>query len=355
MIRFESFCETACFLNPQDNFLPTQQKLEIRKDPLCGHRSVYNPGLEGKTDILYPPTDSDYLERIAHESKAKCFLCEGRWAHTTPRYESALLPQGRLQRGDSVLFPNLFPLSAVHAVVMLGQAHVLRLDQFTPSLLADAFWLAIEFIKRSVAHDPAIDHFTINANYLPPAGASVIHPHMQILGSKQPGSHQALLLERSSQYIQQYKTGYFADLVEIEIEQQQRYIAQIGSGHWLCAFSPIGPHELMGVWPHTVDFLAWDQPEIEAAATGLSKALWAYAKLGLSTFNLSMFGQALRRPASGMCVVLRLVNRQNMMPDHRSDDYYFQKLLKNEIILRTPENLAGLCRTWFDQHCSALE
>jgi hypothetical protein len=37
---------------------------------------------------------------------------------------------------------------------------------------------------------------------------------------------------------------------------------------------------------------------------------------------------------------MRLVNRQNVVPDHRTDDFFLQKLMHNNTILNRPERLA---------------
>jgi hypothetical protein len=44
---------------------------------------------------------------------------------------------------------------------------------------------------------------------------------------------------------------------------------------------------------------------------------------------------------------LRLLNRQNMAANYRTDDFYLQKLLKNEIVVQLPERLATFIRVHF--------
>jgi hypothetical protein len=39
-----------------------------------------------------------------------------------------------------------------------------------------------------------------------------------------------------------------------------------------------------------------------------------------------------------------MINRQNMHLHYRADDFYLQKLLKNEIVVYPPEHLASLIR-----------
>jgi hypothetical protein len=41
------------------------------------------------------------------------------------------------------------------------------------------------------------------------------------------------------------------------------------------------------------------------------------------------------------------VNRQNLYPNYRNDDYFLQKLLQTELILTLPEDLAAEARKYF--------
>jgi galactose-1-phosphate uridylyltransferase len=191
--------------------------------------------------------------------------------------------------------------------------------------------------------------FTINANYLPPAGASVVHPHLQVLGSPRPGTHHQLLIEASRDHHSKHGTCYWLDLVDTEWAEGARSIAAVGDSRWLTAFSPVGVNEVNAVWTHREHFLQWTEDDVKAMAEGLSGMLRAYHELGCSTFNFSCFSGALGASTPGFRCMLRLVSRQNLMPHHRTDDYYFQKLLRNEIIVRRPEVLAERFRKYLDR------
>jgi galactose-1-phosphate uridylyltransferase len=231
---------------------------------------------------------------------------------------------------------------------MVGNQHFRELSDFPPALLYDALSAALDFIVRGHAKDAGMAWFTINANYLPPAGASVVHPHLQILGSPQPGTHHRLLLEASREYYLKNGTCYWLDLADAERADGARSIAEVGKSHWLTAFSPVGVNEVNAIWTEREHFLQWTEDDVKAMAEGLSGMLRAYHDLGCSTFNFSCFSGALGASSPEFRCVLRLINRQNLMPHHRTDDYYFQKLLRNEIILRRPEALAEQFRKYLD-------
>ncbi len=340
-IRFIVEKQVASFANPLKGNQIDNQEIEVRYDPLLGHQSVFNPDLKDKVSILFPPTDERYLKKVVEESKSNCFLCDQRWKKTTPRYPDSLIPGGRLIKNDVVLFPNLFPLFGYHAVVMLGNEHYRSLEDFPVSLVNDALDVCIEFIERCFHQDDGARYFTINANYLFPAGSSVVHPHLQIIGGSIPTTHQRQLIDSSRGYQEKHGTTYWEDLVEVEEKVAERWIGKISRSAWIASFSPVGQNEINAIWPEKKHFLQWDRDDIRSAAAGISTVLRSYKEMGHSTFNFSLFSGSLNGSDDGFRCMLRIITRQNVVPNHRTDDYYFQKLLKNEIILIPPEVLAG--------------
>jgi galactose-1-phosphate uridylyltransferase len=346
-IAFESLKQTAIFHNPLKDGNLDKQEIEVRLDPLTGHQSIFNAGLEGKTSMLFPETDYDYLEMQAERTRGQCFLCDGKWQKTTPRYDSKLVREGRMMQGEAVLFPNLFPLAAYHAVVMLGNKHFRPLNDLPASLLRDALSLSVKFMRLCHEADKDMKYFTINGNYLLPAGASVFHPHLQILGSPFPGSHERLLHKLSHEYYREHGSCYWLDLAETEKQTGKRWLGEIGESSWFTAYSPMGTHEVNAVWRKASHFLEWDKGDVNAMAEGLSRVLTAYHAMKCSTFNFSCFCAPMDGDHPEFRCFLRLINRQNMAANYRTDDFYLQKLLKNEIVVQLPERLATLIRVRF--------
>ncbi|MHC1724760.1 MAG: hypothetical protein AB9866_01850 [Syntrophobacteraceae bacterium] len=346
-VSFKALQQVSEFHSPIKSFELDRQRMEVRFDPLTGHQSILSEGLKDKVSILFPETDYAYLDQRIEETKEQCFMCDGKWRRTSPRYPEYLLPEGRLERGETALFPNLFPVAPYHAVVMIGEKHGRTLDDFPSSLLFDAFSISLEFIRRCFESDPETRFFTININFMPPAGASVVHPHVQIIGSTVATTHHGLLLGKSLDYYRDTGSCYWLDLVETEKESGDRWLGDIGPSRWFTAFSPLGVNEVNAVWAHASHFLEWDDKDIQAMAEGVHRALLTYHGLKFSTFNLSCFSGPLGEAAPEFRCFLRLINRQNMTLHYRTDDYFLQKLLKNELIIYAPEHLASLIRQRF--------
>jgi UDPglucose--hexose-1-phosphate uridylyltransferase len=346
-IRFENHIQRSTFHNPLlGNRLDTQQ-MEIRKDPLTGRQSVFNPSLEDKATLFFGASDHALLDRLARESEPKCFLCGDRWKKLTPKYPEELVPGGRVQVGESVLFPNLFPISQVHAVLRVGSNHYVPLRDFSSSLIEEAFLASITFIKLLSRAQEAVRFLTINANYLGPAGASILHPHFQVLGSDIPYTHTEELLALGRAYHGQHGSCYWADLAEKERELGVRCVARTGAVTWVTAFSPRGTNEVLGILTEKRDFLEMADRDWTELAEGFSAVLGGYASQGISTFNFTLYSGPLGAHDDSFRCFLRVISRQNVYENYRTDDYFLQKLLRNEVILNPPEKLASILRGFF--------
>lgn len=347
-IRFQRHFQRSTFHNPVVGGKLDTQELEIRRDPLTGRQSVFNPGLEDKAAFFFGTSDKALIHRLARESEPKCFLCGDRWQQTTPTYPEKMVPGGRVLVGESVLFPNLFPVSQVHAVIRVGVRHHLPLEDFSPERIDDAFRAGREFVEHLSRSEEAVRFITLNGNHLGPAGASIMHPHFQLLGSDVPFSHLEELFALGDEHRKKHGTCYWADLVEREKELGVRFICSRGSVDWITAFSPQGTNEVLGILTGKREFLEMDTRDFFDLAEGLAAVLQGYATLGLSTFNFALYSGPVGAGDDSFRCLLRIISRQNFYENYRTDDYFLQKLLRNEIILFTPEKLATGLRESFN-------
>src|ERR671937_979126 len=85
-----------------------------------------------------PAPEQQDLEALAERSRPTCPFCAARIESETPRFPPELWPQGRIRCGDAVLFPNLVAYAKWSSVsVYSPDRHLLRLEELTPTLLAD--------------------------------------------------------------------------------------------------------------------------------------------------------------------------------------------------------------------------
>jgi UDPglucose--hexose-1-phosphate uridylyltransferase len=340
-LRFDRTFEEAALHSPlKDGALDTH-RLEVRRDPLTGARSIHSPRLEAK--MFIGPHDAALAERYAARTAERCFLCGDRWQQATPTYPPDILPEGRMRVGEALLFPNLFPIDAVHAVVRVTARHHLRLDELGAPLLRDALAAACAFIRR-LGEMRRVRYVTVDGNYLFPAGASIAHPHIQVLGGGTPCTwlDRALTLGRA--WAREHGACYWTDLLAEEERRGERFIGATGPVRWVTAFSPQGTNEVIGLLPDRRGLDELDDADVAGLATGLARVLATYHELGLATFNFALFSGPLGERDDAFRCQLRVISRQTVHENYRTDDYFLQRLLGDELILTTPEALAAKVR-----------
>jgi hypothetical protein len=161
--------------DPRHNFALSTIASEIRYDPLTGDSGRLCHFLFNSA----PPTD---LSALIANSAVTCPFCPGAVDKVTPRFPEDLLPEGRLRHGAAVLFPNLFPYDDVSAVAVISECHFHPLEDIPKQIIVDGITIARKFLRRIEAgHRESADpgYGIVVWNYLPPAGASQVHPHMR--------------------------------------------------------------------------------------------------------------------------------------------------------------------------------
>jgi len=160
-------------------------------------------------------------------------------------------------------------------------------------------------------------------------------------------SHHARLLDAGSMYYQDNGSCYFMDLISEEKKNNTRYVAQRGKWHWTTPFAPMGNNEINAVHEGQCDYGLLSDSDIGDVAYGISRVLAMYESLGHLGFNYSIL--SVRDPGlkNGFRCIVKIINRQNLYPNYRNDDYFLQKLLHSELIINLPEELAVKLKGYF--------
>jgi galactose-1-phosphate uridylyltransferase len=348
LISFERSVETASFLSPLRGMEFAEQTIEVRRDPLTGMTAVASAELATKEEMFYGRTDWEHAERLARESREGCFFCPEKVFDVTPRYPDEVLPGGRLERGRALVFPNLFPLAALHAVVAYPKRHFLRPSDFAPGLLHEGLGAAVEFAGRAEAAYDGLEHLELCCNHMLPAGASMVHAHFQVFGGPAAPWLLRLQWERAAAFFERHGVSYWQALVDEETARGERLIGGRAGWTWLSAYAPTGGREVVAVLPGRDRVAALDDGQVSELAHGLSKVLAWYEREGLSAFNFTLGGGPLAGPSAAHAVTLRVVARSAFKPDYRTDDYFLQKQLGGELIFVAPEQIAATLRAEFN-------
>ena len=283
-MKFTAIKKETVVQNPQEEMAERRIPSEIRIDPLTGRTARICHFMK----LNWEKPDFDAL---VAGTEAWCPFCPDKVMKVTPCFPKDLLPEGRLQKDDKVIFPNIAPYDSIGAVALFGARHYVPMTEFDPKLIASTFGLVLDFIRRieSTGHPESVYHI-VNWNYMPPAGSSLIHPHLQIFSTSSAPNLMRQELEASKQYSAANRSNFWEDLTAAEQTSGERYLGKIGRGHWMSAFAPIGvAGDVLAVFEDarcTLDLTAQDLFDI---GTGLSKVIAEYDKIGIYSFNMNFF------------------------------------------------------------------
>jgi len=148
-LTFESQSISAKFIDPAGQLV--ERPVEIRTNPITGRtcRIAFSRinEKEAATDSLpqSPPAANDTTQ---------CPFCRTQVTSKTPRLHPDLASPERLSRGDSLLFPNLFPYGSYSAVSLFNDEHYVEIGTASVSSYADSFINSSRYLKKALHYDP---------------------------------------------------------------------------------------------------------------------------------------------------------------------------------------------------------
>ena len=335
-IHFRKEEERFTFHDPMQGGKLVDRATEIRYDPLTGETSriLFDSGA--------PFVAPDYTELAA---KGWCPFCNDNVMSSTPAFPDEVVDGGRMVKGEAVAFPNLFPYGKHNAVVRMTEQHYVRLEEFSAEIIHNAFFTAHEYLKKAIASDPNVTHLSVNWNYLPPSGGSILHPHIQTLASEHPTRYQAVKEAAGERFLAEHGVNYYPALVEEERRLGDRWIGRKGSLSWVHAFAPRSHMDFVGVFEQCPSFAELDAAQWLSLAESMLSFFPYLASKGLAGFNLALFIPVRRSPPSWTHV--RLVPRLTYGVLNTSDMHVFNFLHGESLSLKVPEQIAKEAAEYF--------
>lgn len=271
-------------LNPAKDPALRSIPSEIRVDPLTGRtaRICHFMKLEWQKP--------DFEQMVAGTEKT-CPFCPDKVLKITPLFPKKILPEGRLIDEDRILFPNIAPYDTLGAVATMGGRHYIPMTEFSIDRIVRSFNLAFDFFRRveAVDHPEAVYHL-INWNYMPPAGSSLIHPHLQVFSTASAPNLMRQELEAAKVYLEANQSNYWEDLIAHEKADGDRHLGVIGRTHWMSAYAPMGvAGDVLAVVSGARSTLELTNEDLRDLADGLARLMSGYDRMGIYSFNMNFF------------------------------------------------------------------
>jgi len=332
-ITFEPLYDTMTLIRAgQKEEIP----FEIRTDPLTGATGRI-------LNLPYSPPKSPNAEETFKRSEGIfCPFCPENIETSTPRFPEELVPGGKIQVGRATLLPNVLPMDRYLGIAVLSPQHFVRMEELTPEMMKNAFLAVQEFILRVSEVDRTAGCFSINWNYMPPAGSSLVHPHLQVLCGEHPTNHMRLQLEGANRYFRENGREFWDDFIREEKERASRYIGEIGPTFWTVGYVPMG--HIPDVWcifPEQKSILGVGEEALNCFLEGLSAILAYYQTLNLYSFNLSVFSF---RSEEHFRVNARILPRLVLRDIGNSDYHFLGAVHKESACVYLPESVCRQIR-----------
>ena len=171
---------------------------------------------------------------------------------------------------------------------------------------------------------------------MPPAGSSIVHPHLQVNCGEIPTRLPFLQMEASHRYYMENGRTFWDDFMAAEKGLDERYLKDIGSTFWTMSFAPHGAlPDISFICKSHSSLIQVEEDDLEHLLQGLSRAITYIDREGLYSFNLSIFSG---RENEHFRVNGRITPRILLREIGNSDQTYYQVLHREPCSMKSPES-----------------
>jgi galactose-1-phosphate uridylyltransferase len=339
MIEFKRFVESSTYLDPFRNFESFEAKSEIRWDPLTGltARIMNFPARR------LPRFDPAPL--VAASLAVKCPFCEENAAAMTARLDPAMFDSEQVVDGDVRIIPNLLAFDKYSLVAIMCREHYLDMTALAAKgCVVKSIEALVRVFRKVWEKDASARYCSVNCNYMPMSGGSLIHPHVQGIAGEHPTNYQRLMIEKSAEFSAAEKAVFWDVLEEEEVRLGERAVGRTGSVFWYAPFAPKANMDIGCVF-RAPSLNALDGTDWADFGEGFNKVLAYLDRENVGSFNLSIFSAP--DDEDHFRVNGRIVARRFLPPVNAADVSYFEKLHMESACMVAPEDVAaGLREMW---------
>lgn len=309
-------------------------EVEVRTDPLTGAVARINRARQGR------PRQHEAVP--IPEAEKGCPFCPESLEDSTPTFALDFCQSGRIRVGRAVAFPNMYPISSMHSVVVFTPEHKLEINAYSPEELADGIMASAAF-ARAAAERGYPFHF-LGWNHLGQAGASILHPHFQVLAGKSPISSLKECLASCRSYREKESRSFWDDLLESEVGSP-RHVGKTRGFSWIAPWAPTGACEVIGVIEEdSTSLLGLEKERILGLADGISRILKGYWGMGIRSVTMGVFSLPPGHGEGAFRLHARIMGRSRRIGCDRA----FLELYGREVgLTEFPEEYAAALRRFF--------
>lgn len=208
---------------------------QLRQDPIAGYWVALSKD-RSKRPFDYHRTP------VLPKSGTICPFCPGHESLTPPELLSYPAADGKGWRLR--VFRNKYPAIEAHEVIVESAEHRNSFGDLPESAAVDLLAAARDRML-CLKQDPEIEYVQVFKNNGPGSGASLSHPHSQLMALPMVPGQVQLELDGSLQHFEEHGHCIFCDLVELEKGQQERTIFE---NDQVLVLAPYAPRFAFETW-----------------------------------------------------------------------------------------------------------
>lgn len=333
VIRFKKKIQGFTYLSPLNNFQPFEGKIETRWDPLTNltsriihfpKKKLENQGLEIFTKMA--PSET-------------CPFCPQNIETMTSKFAIDLFGQERIKEGGITVIPNLLTFDKYCMVAIISHEHFLDMTQIAEKgSVISGIKVLISVLKKILEKDRKVKYISINSNYMPMSGSSILHPHVQAIAGEVGTNYHRLIIQRSSDFFKRYGKVYWEALIDKESGIGERFIGKIGNTFWYTPYAPKGNMDIGCIFDKA-SILDIEEKDLNDFQDGFKRVINYFVRENVPGYNLSLFSGVPGKDRS-FRVNLRILGRRFLPPVGASDTNYFHTLHMESTSIFSPEEVA---------------
>ena len=324
--------------NPLNGFALEEQRVEVRRDPLLGDTSVLNPFLrQGRLLRRERPGVHRRSSSRARRPASSAATASRRGPRATRRTRP-----GRPARAARRPCCRTSSRSALTTRWWCSRGRIPRARRLHPRAARRRARARPRLPAPRQRRDPAAPTPRLRQHLLP-AGASIVHPHLQLLATPLPYTHHGGCSSAAVATTSGTVAPRFVDLAARRSGSARASSAGRGGGAgW--PPSPEGSNEVVGSTRRRRDFAALPDAELAALADGDLARARHLRRPGCSASTTRSTRSGADAAAPGFRLFLRIVSRRTFRPPTATTTTS-SRSCSRRMIVTPPEELARTCGT----------
>lgn len=236
---------------PEDFLFPDEEISDPKFCPFCpGHEDRTPPEIAAVRPPASPANGPDWSARVV------------------PNKYPALMIEGELERRGVGLYDRMRGIGA-HEVVVEAREHRLHLAEMEEAHIARVLGLCQDRL-RDLQRDPRFKYVLLFKNHGAAAGATIPHPHLQLIATPVTPRAVAIELESAKAHFHVKERCLFCDILDFELDARERVVTLDENFAVVAPYASRFPFEMMIVpRKHSHSFADEPKPKIAALARSL--------------------------------------------------------------------------------------